>query len=103
VTAWLTQNVNAALQKTWGGEVEINYRTNLFQRPLSLRLLTEYQPHVHFYQVGVNVQDFAGVNGGTAGSTQLGAQTRAAVFARFSPSERFTLVHPLAQPTACGQ
>jgi len=91
VTAWLQQGVNAALEKTWGGDFEVNWATRLADRPLALRFLAAYQPHIKYYQEGVNTLDYAATVNNTAGVFQAGAVWRATGYLRYSPVENFAI------------
>jgi len=87
VTRWLSQPFNVARLKTRGVDVEVNYRLDLFSRPLSLRGLLTYQPHVRFYQPGATTLDFAGAYGAPEGSGAAGPKTRVTVYAHYELSD----------------
>lgn len=89
-TAWIVENVNLSQVETWGVDFEANYNAHLFTRPMSLRALVAWQPHIYYRQPDVPTID----QGGAAfGPTGYGAtpRWRATVYARFSPVENFTV------------
>ena len=67
VTEWIVEEINIAEVETWGVDFETNYATRLFGRPMSLRLLTDWQPHVYYRQPGVTTIDQGGVAFGPLG------------------------------------
>jgi outer membrane receptor protein involved in Fe transport len=52
---------NAAVLKTYGADLELNYATRVFSRPFSARLLTNWQPHYLYAPPGAPTADFSGV------------------------------------------
>ena len=67
VTEWIVEEINVAEVETWGVDFETNYATDLFGRPMTLRLLTDYQPHVYYRQPGTTTIDQGGVAFGPLG------------------------------------
>jgi outer membrane receptor protein involved in Fe transport len=62
VTAWYNVNINIAIVKTYGYDLELNYAATLFGRPLNARVLVNNQPQLtqedpvaltNIYQAGV--------------------------------------------------
>jgi outer membrane receptor protein involved in Fe transport len=89
-TAWIVENVNLSQVETYGVDFEGNYSGKLFSRPMSLRALVAWQPHIYFRQPGVATID----QGGAAfGPTGYGAtpRWRSTVYFRFSPVDHFTV------------
>ena len=90
VTAWIVENINLSQVETYGVDFEGNYTGQLFNRPMSLRALVAWQPHIYYRQPGVVTID----QGGAAfGPTGYGAtpRWRATVYFRFSPLEHVTV------------
>ena len=67
VTEWIVEEINIAEIETWGVDFEANYATDLFGRPMTLRLLTAYQPHIYYRQPGVQTVDQGDVAYGALG------------------------------------
>jgi outer membrane receptor protein involved in Fe transport len=61
ITKVYNQRINIATQKTWGIDFEMNWKTELFSRPFSLRTLVTYQPHLIYTQPPLTTNDLAGV------------------------------------------
>ncbi len=76
--------------KTWGADVEINYASELFDRPFSIRLLGAYQPHLYFRQPNVAQRDQAGAAFGPIGFSAT-PTVRFTGFARFKPTDGFSI------------
>ena len=90
ITQFITANTNAALLKTWGADVEVNYRTNLRGHAFSARLLGGWQPHVFSYQPGLPRNDYAAtVNGNPANGTQESGKFRYTGFLHYGISENW--------------
>ncbi len=66
-TAFYTRFVNLAQQKTSGIDLEANFNTRMLDKPVSLRALVTYQPHILYYVPFAAVQDVAGVVSGQLG------------------------------------
>jgi outer membrane receptor protein involved in Fe transport len=90
VQAWLVQNVNISQIETWGVDFEANYATTLLDRPLSVRALTAWQPHIYYRQPNVTTVDQGGV---AFGPTGLGASpsVRVSAYLRYQPVEHVTV------------
>ncbi len=73
-----------------GADIELGYKMNIADRPLSLRLLTTYQPHLVYKQPGLADFDYAGSWFGTNG-LQSNPVWRATAFVNFKPAESFTV------------
>jgi len=69
VTQWLVKPYNLAKVTTYGVDVEANYVSHAFGRPLALRGLAAYQPHIRYIQPGVATVDQGGVAFGAGGLT----------------------------------
>jgi outer membrane receptor protein involved in Fe transport len=112
ITSFITVNTNAALEKTWGADVEANYRMDLRGHPLSVRLIGSWQPHVLVYAAGQPIMDYAGtVNGNPANGTQESGAYRYIGFIHYGVSDRLTVdwstkwhsgLHTLTNTTAAG-
>jgi outer membrane receptor protein involved in Fe transport len=90
VTQWIQVPINIAEQHTYGADVEANYRTQLGDRPLTLRGLATYQPHVIYVQPGVPTFDMAGADF-NGGNLQAAPIWRLTTSARYSPIEPLTI------------
>jgi iron complex outermembrane recepter protein len=90
VVLWRQVFINAANHNTQGADVEANFRTSIASRPLNLRLLTTYQPHVIFERAGVPTLDFAGTYGGSGGFI-ASPVWRATAFAEFKPTDSISI------------
>jgi outer membrane receptor protein involved in Fe transport len=90
VIQWKQSPFNLAEVDTWGADIELGYRTAIANRPLSLRLLTTYQPHLIYKQPGLADFDYAGSWFGTNG-LQSNPRWRATAFVSFKPTDSFAL------------
>jgi outer membrane receptor protein involved in Fe transport len=90
IQAWLVTNVNISKIETWGVDFEANYGGTLFDRPMSLRALVAWQPHIYYRQPAVTTIDQGGV---AFGPTGLGAtpSVRVTTYFRFQPIENMTI------------
>ncbi len=62
-TYWITQSfLNLAETRTAGVDVEANWKVELAGRPVQLRALATYQPHIWLIQDLVNTDDAGGVS-----------------------------------------
>jgi outer membrane receptor protein involved in Fe transport len=61
MTNFYIRPINIAKQEISGIDLESSWRTDLFERPFSLRALVTYQPHILYYIPFANRQDVAGV------------------------------------------
>lgn len=69
VTKYYVEPFNIGQIETYGVDVELNYVSSLFSRPLRLRLLSSWQPHIRYIQAGVPTTDQGGVAFGPVGMT----------------------------------
>ncbi len=90
VIQWLQKPFNLAELDTWGADIELGYKTLIADKPLSLRLLTTYQPHLIYKQPGLADADYAGAWFGTNG-LQSNPVWRATLFASFKPIDSLTI------------
>ncbi len=67
VTAFFIEPENIAKVRTWGIDAEAGYATKIYDQPVSLRLMVNYQPHIYYFQPGV-----ATIDQGDAGWGQNG-------------------------------
>ncbi len=90
-TSFYTRQINIARQQTKGIDAEANYRSTLFGRPASARLLATYQPHIYYFLPDfANVQDTAGVAYPQIGGLPAPVW-KASLAVSFSPFERWTV------------
>lgn len=90
VTAWYVRNINVAEVETWGVDLEANYAGKLLDRPMSLRALVAWQPHVYYRQPGLVTVDQGGVGFGPGGLASTPA-IRVSGFLRFKPTDSLTV------------
>jgi outer membrane receptor protein involved in Fe transport len=90
VTAWYNRSVNISQVETFGLDLEANYAAKLFDRPMSLRVLTAWQPHVYYEQPGLATVDQGGVAFGAGGMAATPA-VRVSGFFRFRPLDDLTV------------
>ncbi len=90
LTAIYTANFNIGSVRTHGVDFEANYRTTLFDRPLQLRALTTYQPHLYYNygDLGLTEDDVAGYAQGGPAATLPTPVWRATLFAGYQPIDR---------------
>jgi iron complex outermembrane receptor protein len=69
VVNYIQTSVNLAQIKTYGLDFEANYQTQLFGRPLLLRGLAAWQPHIRYIQAGIPTIDQGDVAYGSNGIT----------------------------------
>ncbi|RVU03211.1 TonB-dependent receptor [Novosphingobium umbonatum] len=67
VTRWSVQPFNIGSIRTFGLDGEVNYTTRLVGRPVTLRVMGTYQPHIYYEQAGVQTTDQGGVTTGPVG------------------------------------
>jgi len=60
VTKWYQQGINIASIRTWGVDVESNYKTAITSHAISLRALVSYKPHIIYSQSSLPTIDQAG-------------------------------------------
>jgi iron complex outermembrane receptor protein len=90
VTAWVNRSVNISEVETFGLDLEGNYAARLFDRPMSLRVLAAWQPHVYYRQPGLATVDQGGVAFGSGGMASTPA-VRVSGYFRFRPLNDFTV------------
>ncbi len=90
VTAWYTRNINLNTIETWGFDFEANYAGTLFDRPMSLRFLGAWQPHLNYIQPGVPTIDQGGTAFGPLGFSAT-PSVRLTGYLRFQPAENVTV------------
>lgn len=86
VTQWFSMPINFAKVRTWGADIEANYATSIASRPLTLRGLVTWQPHIKYEIPGSPTLDMGGVAAGANG-LQASPEWRATAFIRYSPVE----------------
>ncbi len=91
MTAFYTRFVNIAEQKTSGIDLEASFNTDLFDRPLTLRALTTYQPHLLRYIPFSIRHDLAGVAYSNIGNTQPAPVWKASLFVRYKLTDRWAI------------
>src|SRR5439155_22749646 len=82
VTSWTTTAINIANTKTYGADLEMNYETAHLGRPLALRGLATYQPHILYIQPGLTTVDMGGVAFG-ANALQASPKVRTTFLANY--------------------
>jgi outer membrane receptor protein involved in Fe transport len=90
VTQWKQQFINLAELDTVGADIEAGYRTDLFDRPFSVRVLSTYQPNLIYKQPGLVDYDYAGSSFGTNG-LQSNPKWRATVFIAYKPTDTISV------------
>lgn len=90
VTSWVNRSVNISEIETFGLDLEGNYAGRLFDRPMSLRVLTAWQPHVYYRQPGLATVDQGGVAFGAGGMASTPA-VRVSGYFRFRPMSDLTV------------
>ena len=90
VTEWKQTFINLAQLDTNGVDFEVNYRAELFARPLAVRLLGTYQPHLIYKQPGIVNIDYAGSSFGTNG-LQANPVWRWTAFANYKPTQNLNI------------
>lgn len=61
VTAWYNEEINISSQTTEGADLDATYLMAAFSRPLKLRVLGTYQPHIIYRTPGLTTIDLGGV------------------------------------------
>jgi iron complex outermembrane recepter protein len=90
VIQWKQSPFNLAEVDTWGADIELGYKTSIADHPLSVRLLTTYQPHLIYKQPSLADFDYAGAWFGTNG-LQSNPVWRATGFVSFKPMDSLTV------------
>lgn len=91
-TYFYTRSVNAAEIYTKGVDVESSYATQVFGRPLSLRVLTTYQPVLRQDTPSVGVVDVAGYAYATAGGLGSTPKWRVTSFASYELTDQLKVM-----------
>ncbi len=82
VTAWYSESVNVAEQKTYGVDFEANYAATVADHPLTLRGLLTWQPHILIITPGLQTVDQAG-SGLNANNLFPAPRVRATLYANY--------------------
>ena len=90
VTQWKQTFINLAELDSVGADIELGWRTTIKSRPLSLRVLSTYQPHLIYKQPGIADSDYAGSSFGT-NAIQASPVWRATLFASYKPLDNFSV------------
>lgn len=91
-TAFYTTQYNLGYIITKGADLEVNYRTRLFDHPFSARVLTSYQPHLLFSILpGTPVVEAAGFVSGPVAASLPTPVWRTSVFLGYEPTERLAV------------
>jgi outer membrane receptor protein involved in Fe transport len=90
VTLWRQTFINLAEIETYGADIEAGYRTRIAARPLSVRLLATYQPHVIYRLPGAAAIDYANSAFGT-NAVQASPVWRATAFVSYKPTDKLSL------------
>ncbi|WP_093400125.1 TonB-dependent siderophore receptor [Sphingomonas sp. OK281] len=89
-TAYYIQPQNIARVKTYGWDGEADYTTRIAGRPLNLRALINYQPHIYYEQPGIPTIDQGGAGWGLNG-LMPSPSVQAAAFVNFKPTDNLTI------------
>lgn len=90
VTAWYNRSINLSNVETNGVDFEANYSGKLFERTMSFRFLTAWQPHVYYRQPDLVTVDQGGVAFGPGGMAAT-PSVRVTAFLRVRPLDRATV------------
>ena len=90
VTEWFNEEINISSQTTRGADLEANYATTAFSRPLTLRFFESYQPHLIQKTPGLTTVDLAGV-AFYANAVQATPVYRWTLTGIYSPFKQFTI------------
>ena len=90
-TYFFSRSINAASAFTRGIDIEANYATDLFDHPLSLRVLTTYQPVLKQDTPTIGVVDVAGYAYAPAGGLGSTPKWRVTSFVSYSPTDTFKI------------
>ena len=85
-TAWYVLPINISDVTAEGVDLELNYNSQIFGRPLTLRGLVTYEPRALYTQLGVPDADYAGIAFGPTGRTAT-PKWRATGIVSFMPAE----------------
>ena len=89
-TEAFTVPINVAFIRTYGADLELNYATSVASHPLSMRLLTTYQPHLLLVTPGLSSVDMGGAAFGSGGISTT-PSLRVTAFVTYKPVEALTL------------
>ncbi len=89
-TEAFTIPINVAYLRTYGADLEVNFRGTLFSRPFAARLLSTYQPHLLLVTPGLSSVDMGGAAFGAGGISTTPA-LRLTAFITAKPSDALTL------------
>ncbi len=90
VTRWRSAGLNIAEVETYGADLELNYRMEVASRPLNLRLLTAWQPHIYYRQPGIETRDQGGAAFGPLGAAATPAW-RVSAIAQMKLTDQFSI------------
>jgi outer membrane receptor protein involved in Fe transport len=89
-TLWINSAINIASIHTYGADLEANLAMHAWGRPMSLRALATYQPHVIYTITGISTFDMGGVSFGTGG-LQAVPKVRLTGFLRYAVTDRIVV------------
>lgn len=69
ITAWLAEPENIAQLETYGADLDFEYVREVLQRPFSMRILANYQPHIYYRQPATPTVDMGDAAWGPNGLT----------------------------------
>lgn len=90
-TYFYSRSINAAEIYTKGVDVEANYATRLADRPLTLRVLTTYQPVLRQETPSIGVVDVSGYAYAPAGGLGATPKWRVTSFASYALTDQFKI------------
>lgn len=90
VTGWRAVPLNIAEVETYGVDLEVNYRGELFRNPFEARFFGAWQPHIYYRQPTVETRDQGGVAFGPLGGTAT-PKWRFSALLRYQPIEKLTV------------
>ena len=90
VTKWYNEQINIASQRTAGADLDANYTAEPFGHPLSLRVLTTYQPHIIYSTPGLTTVDLGGV-AFAANALQASPVWRTTFVGTYNPVKNFAV------------
>ena len=89
-TAYYIEPLNIARVRTYGWDGELDYNTRLGGRPLSLRALVNYQPHIYYVQPGIPTIDQGDAGWGLNG-LMPSPSVQVSAFVDYKPTDNFTV------------
>jgi iron complex outermembrane recepter protein len=90
VTAWYNEYINISSQSTSGADLDATYMTRAFHRPLKLRALGTFQPHIIYNTPGLTTVDLGGV-AFSSNALQASPVWRATFMADYQPVHGFSI------------